>query len=93
MGGVLGALAVGVLAGFWILPEPRSWGLWLDLCVAVALISVVGDLTESLLKRCVSVKDSGSLLPGHGGVLDRIDSLLAAAPLMALGLEIMGLAR
>jgi phosphatidate cytidylyltransferase len=77
LGGVLGALVVRALG----LPGMPAWHA-AALGAVVAVVGIVGDLDESLLKRWAGVKDSGALFPGHGGMLDRLDSLLFGAPVL-----------
>lgn len=87
IGGMLLALAIGGFGVIWFRLPALGF---LSLCLGAAAFSVVGDLNESLLKRHVRLKDSGRLFPGHGGMLDRIDSVTAATPVMALGLIWLG---
>ena len=83
VGAVVGALGGAVLASSWYLPRlPLAHAVVLGL--VSGLLGQAGDLTESLLKRSTGVKDSGALLPGHGGMLDRIDAVLVLAPLVYL---------
>lgn len=92
--GVIGGLAaaglMAVIGVYWF--DVRT-APFTALCAVVVIASIVGDLTESLFKRHAGLKDSGSLLPGHGGVLDRVDSVTAAAPIFLVGLERLGILR
>lgn len=89
-GGLIGTTVWGVILALFF-GNSVKFGLELVvLCLFTVIASIVGDLYESLLKRQRNLKDSGNLLPGHGGILDRIDSLTAAAPLFVLGLTILG---
>jgi phosphatidate cytidylyltransferase len=88
IGGLLAVVLLTLLRSTW---AETNLAIFIPFCLAVACLSIVGDLTVSMFKRTAGLKDSGSLFPGHGGVLDRIDSVAAAAPLFALGIGWIGL--
>ncbi len=91
--GVIGGISVALVVMIMFLQYQNiatsQYLSYLLLTIVVASVSVLGDLFESLFKRVSNIKDSGQILPGHGGVLDRIDSLTAAAPFFLLGLGLI----
>jgi len=81
IGGLVAAGAFAALATFWFFPElPYKWSV--PLAMIMAAVSVLGDLAESAMKRGSGTKDAAKILPGHGGLLDRLDSLLFNAPIL-----------
>lgn len=81
IGALIASAGMALLCQWWFMP-PISTGAAVGIALALAAAGTIGDLVESLFKRAAGVKDSGTIIPGHGGILDRMDSMLFAAPVL-----------
>lgn len=84
LGGLVSAMIVAIIGSFFFSISADKMPVFLIGCLLTIVVSALGDLSESIFKREAGLKDSGNLLPGHGGILDRIDSLTAAVPVFTL---------
>lgn len=94
LGGLVFAMIAGVLISkYYIQPSPthsqKSIYIWLTIALIVGFFGTIGDLIESKFKRIAGVKDSGKIMPGHGGILDRLDSVIFVAPIVYLFYQIL----
>jgi phosphatidate cytidylyltransferase len=82
--GFIGGVLIAALAGFIISLyfKDLPWNQWVSIAIIIGCFGTLGDLVESMFKRSINIKDSGGILPGHGGLLDRFDGFLVAAPLV-----------
>jgi phosphatidate cytidylyltransferase len=93
--GLIGALLIGSIAGMGVIffvpgQSLFNYVMWFIFGMFLILVSVLGDVFESLVKRQCAIKDSGNILPGHGGMMDRLDSLTSTMPIFALACIIFG---
>jgi len=89
-GGLAAIVVYSIIVSLWWQNDEQQQWLFVLICVLAAIASVAGDLLESIFKRAHGVKDSGTLLPGHGGVMDRLDSIMAAAPVFTAAYYLAG---
>ena len=80
IGGIVIGAAAAVIISYYFKDLP--WNQWVSVAILISCFGTLGDLVESMFKRSINVKDSGGILPGHGGLLDRFDGLLIAAPIV-----------
>ncbi len=90
IGGAVGAIVISCLCSLVFKSETLSMIEWMGLGVVIAIFGPLGDLVESMMKRSLNIKDSGNLLPGHGGFLDRFDAFIFIIPFSALYLHLIG---
>lgn len=87
LAGMVGAVLAAVALKIWALPR-LPWAIWVVFALLAGFVAPLGDLAESRMKRSVGVKDSGTMLPGHGGMLDRVDALIIMSSLMLVTLAV-----